>query len=404
MNKLPRLAPWFDWEEWTSVFRGLYSDNLLEAVKAIEMVGLWKMRGKVPHSVDSTALLTSISIRESEMSERPAFFARQAIRLEYSIAVIRCVNGLVDGGQQGVFAESVLSLAERLGLPGWIVELRHDATHNDLPSIEVLRAASNQLKCWFREHYWAPQIQHLQSLALACASLPLSSTVPASSPPSSAIESDALLLDSSPTLMSEVLVPLFLEAVAGRPATSRCKSMRDLQEVWAMQKTHWVSQIKRLLSVQGSLLAVLECRLASFGLELLDCWSTSEGGPEATCKWRILTLAFWVKEVGNIAIELGLSRGLGSGFLTPVLTRIRAFRQVSCGKHSQEIARLASELEMAFACEGSVASDGRDNEDNGTPASGASSWRQVENQELWPLGLPPGKCSVNLWACEEDVH
>lgn len=37
------------------------------------------------------------------------------------------------------------SLAAQLGLPLWFVELRHAATHEDLPGIAVLRDAARQV-------------------------------------------------------------------------------------------------------------------------------------------------------------------------------------------------------------------------------------------------------------------
>jgi ribosomal biogenesis protein LAS1 len=33
-----------------------------------------------------------------------------------------------------------------LGLPSWFVELRHAATHEDLPSIDLLREAARQVR------------------------------------------------------------------------------------------------------------------------------------------------------------------------------------------------------------------------------------------------------------------
>jgi len=70
------------------------------------------------------------------------------LQLSYSMVIVRAVNGLVDGNQQGIYANSVLSLAEKIGLPGWIVELRHDSTHNQVPSLSVLRSAAHYLMDW----------------------------------------------------------------------------------------------------------------------------------------------------------------------------------------------------------------------------------------------------------------
>lgn len=87
-------------------------------------------------------------------------------RLMYSMAVVRAINGLVDTGQQGVYADSVASIANRMDLPSWLVELRHDSTHNALPSISVLQAASSLLLSWYYTNYW--QKQHMYILYLNC--------------------------------------------------------------------------------------------------------------------------------------------------------------------------------------------------------------------------------------------
>ena len=55
------------------------------------------------------------------------------------------VNGLVDPLQVGAYARSIASIASQLGLPLWLVELRHAATHEDLPSLELLREAAREV-------------------------------------------------------------------------------------------------------------------------------------------------------------------------------------------------------------------------------------------------------------------
>lgn len=61
------------------------------------------------------------------------------------LCCIRFVNGIVDPAQKRQFAVSVGSLAERLQLPLWFVELRHAGTHEYLPSLQVLRNGSRQV-------------------------------------------------------------------------------------------------------------------------------------------------------------------------------------------------------------------------------------------------------------------
>jgi hypothetical protein len=70
------------------------------------------------------------------------------------MTLIRFVNGLVDIQQKGQYAISISSLAEKIGLPTFFVELRHDATHNQLPSLPVLLNSVQTALNWLEINYW----------------------------------------------------------------------------------------------------------------------------------------------------------------------------------------------------------------------------------------------------------
>lgn len=59
-TNLPRSSPWIDWDEWTTVKNFIYSGHLNDQISALECVALWKVRGKLPHSVESTAQLLEV--------------------------------------------------------------------------------------------------------------------------------------------------------------------------------------------------------------------------------------------------------------------------------------------------------------------------------------------------------
>jgi ribosomal biogenesis protein LAS1 len=99
----------------------------------------------LPHALESTlSLLVVISQDHAAQAQGNQL----ALRQSYSSAVIRLVNGLVDPLQFGAYARSIASIANQLGLPSWLVELRHAATHEDLPSLELLREAAREV--WTR--------------------------------------------------------------------------------------------------------------------------------------------------------------------------------------------------------------------------------------------------------------
>ena len=44
--------------------------------------------------------------------------------------------------------------AQEIGLPAGFVELRHEAAHGEMPSLEVLREAARRAVGWLWEDYW----------------------------------------------------------------------------------------------------------------------------------------------------------------------------------------------------------------------------------------------------------
>ncbi|ORY52195.1 Las1-like-domain-containing protein [Leucosporidium creatinivorum] len=172
----PRRVAWATSEEYQMVYGCLFASDGDQAAQryGIDRIKVWMARGSCPHAVESTASLLELLMRDTEVvgsSFRPS---QQELRLSYSMALIRFVNSLVDPLQTTYFARSMASLAAQLGLPLWFVELRHAATHEDLPGISVLRDAARQALDWLYAHYWLPSLSTSSSVPL----LPLDSLRP----------------------------------------------------------------------------------------------------------------------------------------------------------------------------------------------------------------------------------
>jgi len=151
---LPRVVPWRDWPEWDDVRVGLMGVDTHEAAHAIGRVRAWQSRGKVPHSVEATAALVEIGLsRGTGVPVR----SENELRLMYSMALVRLVNGIVDAVQQKKFASPVSDLAGQVALPRILVDIRHTASHNALPSLPALSLAADRALQWLRQHYWDPQ-------------------------------------------------------------------------------------------------------------------------------------------------------------------------------------------------------------------------------------------------------
>ncbi|KAE9395918.1 Las1-domain-containing protein [Gymnopus androsaceus JB14] len=153
--KLPRRVPWASITELDQVCAAIFADENDSESKtfAINRLAAWKAITSLPHAIEST-LSILVVINQDNCSNTSSLVLRQS----YAAAVIRLVNGLVDPLQFGVYARSIAAIAAQLGLPPWLVELRHAATHEDLPSLEVLREAARQSMSWLLHNYWLPTL------------------------------------------------------------------------------------------------------------------------------------------------------------------------------------------------------------------------------------------------------
>ncbi|PFH36693.1 hypothetical protein BESB_048850 [Besnoitia besnoiti] len=93
-----------------------------------------------------------------------ALLSSPALRLAYAMSIVRAVNRLVDSAAPRSVTRSVASVAAELGLHQELVQMRHDATHQSLPALSLLRegalaALDHLLRLW-----WAPQLERLNCL------------------------------------------------------------------------------------------------------------------------------------------------------------------------------------------------------------------------------------------------
>jgi Las1-like len=143
-----KSSPARSWRELDSVGEALLgrseqsssANNRISIQDALRIVGTWRIRhANLPHAIDSTASIAEILFKEHQYSEHE-------LRLMLSAVIIRSVNGLADVLQQGrSTAASVAGVCAKLGIPGWIVQLRHDATHQQLPPLSSLRMGATSL-------------------------------------------------------------------------------------------------------------------------------------------------------------------------------------------------------------------------------------------------------------------
>jgi len=163
-----RKTPWKDFDEFESVGLALLqtcrlfseedidSNTINDIKSAFQRVSAWRARQYVlAHAVETTEALARLLWRDYEGTTNST-----ELRLGYSSAVLRGVNGLADILQQNrSVALSVSHLCRQLAIPAWLVDVRHESTHNALPTLAVLRKASKTMLLYLEDSYWRVLIE-----------------------------------------------------------------------------------------------------------------------------------------------------------------------------------------------------------------------------------------------------
>ena len=194
------------------------------------MIEAWKTRGKIPVAIEHTATFVSLILDDSLNDD-------DSLRVRYAMAVIRSVNALTDSAQKGSVAASVESLARNLGIPSWIVDIRHEATHSPrLPPLHVLRLASQFMLEYFRNGYWTNQLH-------ACVSqLHISGNLPTSDHQTSLLNDFITRRDRSTRGFNDLFESLADESTIIRWVVSSAKTL--VKPVMVPSAAHWLTHVK----------------------------------------------------------------------------------------------------------------------------------------------------------------
>lgn len=151
MSEFCHIVPWYNNEEWHKVYDEISSSSTNKE-NALNTLLVWKARcPSLPSGIESTLTLLQVHVEDLRQSQDVT--DDQLIRLAYSSAVMRFVNHMLD--TETVKGSSLYRAAKNLGVPEWIVDLRHDTAHsNNLPHIALLREACTISLQWLQKNYW----------------------------------------------------------------------------------------------------------------------------------------------------------------------------------------------------------------------------------------------------------
>ncbi|KAJ0175181.1 hypothetical protein K1T71_009322 [Dendrolimus kikuchii] len=159
MTEYYHVVPWYNSAEWNGVYQELYSDSANKE-NVLNQLLIWKARcPSMPSGIESTLTLLQVYVQDHISSKDIA--TDQILRLAYSSAVMRFVNHMLD--TETTKGSSLYQAAKNLGVPDWIIDLRHDTAHSShLPSLQLLRDATLIGLDWLKKNYWEKHQPYVQ--------------------------------------------------------------------------------------------------------------------------------------------------------------------------------------------------------------------------------------------------
>ncbi|KAK4369290.1 hypothetical protein RND71_013082 [Anisodus tanguticus] len=154
-----KLVPWISWDEWNSIRDSLFSSSPPSIAFALQRISTWRSRGCIPVAVDVTASIVEIQQKDPFFRKDlggNALQSEEMLSMLYCMAIMRLVNGVVEKTRKKAEI-SIAEAANAIGIPRMLIDVRHEGSHRDLPSLQLARLASTKALDWLKSYYWEPQ-------------------------------------------------------------------------------------------------------------------------------------------------------------------------------------------------------------------------------------------------------
>nr|GEV73203.1 pentatricopeptide repeat-containing protein At4g21065-like [Tanacetum cinerariifolium] len=154
-----KFVPWITWDDWSFVTESLFSYSCQSIDAALRRVSAWRSRGCLPILVEVTASIVEIQQKDSHFREglsESGILTDDMLTMMYCMTIMRLVNGIVEKTRK----KNEISIGEAahvIGIPRMLIDIRHECSHRDLPSLSLVRLASAKALDWLKAYYWEPQ-------------------------------------------------------------------------------------------------------------------------------------------------------------------------------------------------------------------------------------------------------
>ncbi|GMR53892.1 hypothetical protein PMAYCL1PPCAC_24087 [Pristionchus mayeri] len=158
----------FTVSEWQRV-QSLFNSDSLEDLKECHIIlTAWNHRIPMVAVVCSEMVVATLIGAKLELPPDLAYMKLDTMRRQCAIAVIRFVNYINEMGQPGGIGKplEMKKAVAPFGVPGWLVEMRHESTHNELPILERLQKGLAVAREWLWENFWARPVHEAMKKAV----------------------------------------------------------------------------------------------------------------------------------------------------------------------------------------------------------------------------------------------
>ncbi|CAD5229272.1 unnamed protein product [Bursaphelenchus okinawaensis] len=159
-NDAVTIVP-FTEQEWNFVKNNLMTLNLNILKQVVEVLHMWEFRSE-PHTpvvIRLTRLVISGILFDIENSV-PNHLVCYNKQLVHSTVMIRFVSYLNEMCQsEDGPLRSVVDATSKIGIPPWIVQMRHSVAHADLPNLKELQNGVRFCRNWLWDIHWSQPVE-----------------------------------------------------------------------------------------------------------------------------------------------------------------------------------------------------------------------------------------------------
>ncbi|MCL7036543.1 hypothetical protein MKW94_014562 [Papaver nudicaule] len=152
-----RLVPWLTWNDWNWVRESLFSSSRESINAALRKISGWRGRGCLPIAIEVTASIIEIQLKDPffKLCDE-AVDSDEVLSMLHCMSIVRLVNGVIEKTRKKTEV-SIAEAANAIGIPRMLIDIRHESSHRNLPSLNMVRLASVKALDWLKSYYWESQ-------------------------------------------------------------------------------------------------------------------------------------------------------------------------------------------------------------------------------------------------------